>query len=244
MLLLYLGRVVAGITAIFHVAGALAYPDLISAELVAGEEDHHQLESRAIVGSTTIPLQSVKGNDDTVICWVGFKAASGMASITTIEVSDEAIKETAYQTWKQVEGQLGDPGLIAVVYVPGGGWAAGSVWYGTKDAFQSYASNAPIFWNSVPGGDQGLNYKLNGRHEWHAEALATAQAEIEFGHLFEQGEFPKHTKIATYGKVRVGNRWETGYKAACAKGHSQVNVACEAWLDRLKIEMIAGSECN
>jgi hypothetical protein len=76
MRLLYLGRVVAEITAIFHVAGALAYPGLISAELVAGEEDHHQLESRAIVGSTTIPLQSVKGNDGTVIGWVGFKAAS------------------------------------------------------------------------------------------------------------------------------------------------------------------------
>jgi hypothetical protein len=73
MRLLYLERVVAEITAIFHVAGALAYPGLISAELV---EDHHQLESRAIVGSTTIPLQSVKGNDGTVIGWVGFKAAS------------------------------------------------------------------------------------------------------------------------------------------------------------------------
>lgn len=246
MRLLSLGYVVVELTAIFHVAGAWAYRSPVSAELVAEEQDHHYLQPRApsVPGSTIIPLKSIKENDGTVIAWAGFQQASGIASGKTTGVSDGAMKETAYQTWKQVERYLPDPGLISVIYVPGCGWAGGSVWYGSKASFQTYTANAPIFWNSVPGEEQGLDYKMNGKHEWHAEATATAQAELECGHLFEQGQFPENTRIVTYGKFWENQKLVTGYKPACTTGRSQVNVACEAWLDRLKIDIVDRLECK
>jgi hypothetical protein len=164
-----------------------------------------------------------------------------MSSQTKPIISDEAMQATAYATWKQVERSLGDTALVSVIHVPGCGWAAASVWYGSSDSFAGYTCNAPIFWNSVPGEDQGLIFTLSGKNQWHAEAVATAQAEIEFGHLFEQGSFPDNTKIATYGKSRINNKWETGLKPACSTGHSQVNVPCEDWLARLGITIVGGA---
>lgn len=237
--------IVAGVTAILQGVGVWAYPGPNSTGLVASGEDDYHLESRAppVTGSTAISLESIKPGD-TVIAWAGYQEASGMAAVAKTRVSDEAMRETAYRTWKLVDSSLQNPAIVSVIHVPGCGWAAGSVWHGTADSFEAFTRNAPIFWNSVPGEEQGLNRELNGKNQWHAEAVATAKAELEFGHLFQAGAFPEHTKIITYGRYWKNNKLITDYKPACTTSRSQVNVACEAWLDRLSIEIVGREECK
>jgi len=47
--------------------------------------------------------------------------------------------------------------LVAVIYVPGKGFAAGTIWHGSDEYFETMAeTNAPIFWAAVPGINQAV----------------------------------------------------------------------------------------
>ena len=124
------------------------------------------------------------------------------------------------------------------MYIPGGGWVAGTVWQGSDEGFHDFARKAQAFWHSVPVSDQDLNPELNGVHKWHAEAVAVAKAEQEFEDAMVEGLWPKGTKIYTYGKVWAQNRFEVGPKPICRDGRSQVLVSCSEWLERLQIGIV------
>jgi len=75
------------------------------------------------------------------------------------------VRDTAYLTYKSIEDKLPLPGLVSVIYVPGGGWAAGSIWFGSDDGFNSFASGAEAFWYGMPVSNQELDSGLNGVHK-------------------------------------------------------------------------------
>lgn len=235
MRLLRLGPVVAWIATFSQVAGVWAYPSSSSAGFVARDDDDdlYQLKSRAppVHGSITVPLLK-ESNHNT---WIGYRFWPGLVGAT---VSDQAVRDTAYQTYKEFEDKLPLPGLVSVMYVPGGGWAAGTVWQGSDEGFNDFALKAAAFWHSVPVNEQDLNPQLNGVHKWHAEAVAVAKAEQEFEDAMVEGLWPKGTKIYTYGKVWAQNRFEVGPKPICRDGRSQVLVSCSEWLERLQIGIV------
>jgi hypothetical protein len=237
MRLLSLPAVIASLATIFQVAGVWAYPSPTSAVLVARDDQHHphQLESRAppVPGSITIPLFKEAGHST----WTGNRVLAGLAGST---VADQVVRDTAYLTYNAVKKNIPSGGLVAVMYVPGGGWAAGSVWHGSDEGFHGFARNAEAFWNSVPVPDQKLDSALNGVNKWHAEAVTAAKAELEFEDAMKEGLWPSGTKIYAYGQVWDNDRraYIDGSKAVCEDGRSQVEVACSVWLDRLQIKVV------
>lgn len=184
MRLLRLGPVVAWIATFSQVAGVWAYPSSSSAGFVARDDDDdlYQLKSRAppVHGSITVPLLK-ESNHNT---WIGYRFWPGLVGAT---VSDQAVRDTAYQTYKEFEDKLPLPGLVSVMYVPRGGWAARTVWQGSNEGFNDFALKAAAFWHSVPVNEQDLNPQLNRVHKWHAEAVAVAKAEQEFEDAIVEG---------------------------------------------------------
>lgn len=106
------------------------------------------------------------------------------------------------------------------MYVPRGGWAAGTVQQGSNEGFNDFALKAAAFQHSVPVNEQDLNLQLNRVHKWHAEAVVVAKAEQEFEDAIVEGLQLKGTKIYTYGKVWAQNRFEVGLKPICRDGRS------------------------
>tara|TARA_R110002003_G_C698276_1_gene25452 strand:+ start:780 stop:1244 length:465 start_codon:yes stop_codon:yes gene_type:complete len=150
------------------------------------------------------------------------------------------VRDTAYLTYKAFENMLPSPALVAVIYVPGGGWAAGSVWHGSDEAFKMFARRTNVFWYSVPVESQQLDPNLNGVHKWYAEAVAAAKAETEFEAVLVDGLWPDGTKIYAYGKFWDKNKkkYEVGSKAVCRDGRSQVAISCKQWSERINIGIV------
>jgi hypothetical protein len=176
------------------VEGIRAHPSSSRAELVAEADDGHWLTSRAppVAGSLVIPL-SKDSNHNT---WTGYQIKPGL---TGISVPDQVVRDTAYLTYQSVKDKLPSTGLVSVIYVPWGGWAAGTIWQGSDEGFESFARRAEAFWQSVTAEDQKLDRELNGVHKWHAEAVAAVKAEEKFGEAMDGGTWPAGTKIYTYG---------------------------------------------
>jgi hypothetical protein len=172
--LLKLRWTVVWIIAVFQVASTLAYPN--GAWFVTEESDSSELDRRAgtVPGSITIDL--FKELDHAT--WTGYEVRPGLGGST---LSDQVVRNTAYLTYESIKSKLPSPGLVSIVYVPGGGWAAGTVWQGSNEGFDRFAARADVFWHSLSVPDQGIRPGSGGVHQWHAEAVAVAKSELEFG---------------------------------------------------------------
>jgi hypothetical protein len=237
MRLLGLLAVITSLTTFHHIAGVWAYPSPGSAVLEAEDNQRHphQLESRAppVPGSITIPLSREAGH----ATWTGYRVLAGLAGLS---VPEQRVRDTAYLTYTAVKSSLPLGGLVAVMYVPGGGWAAGSVWRGSDGAFEDFSRKAEAFWHSVPVPDQALDPNLNGVNKWHAEAVTAAKAELEFEDAMVQGLWPGGTMIYAYGQVWDKDRggYVEGSKVVCGDGSSQVTRPCSEWLRSLNIKVV------
>lgn len=232
MYLLSLRAVVASLGIVHQAAGVWGYPSPKVALPAAGEGDY-QLESRAppAAGSIEIPMLMREGHDT----WVGYRVNGFFGGGA---VSDDVVRGTAYKTYESIKNKLPATGLVSVMYVPGGGWAAGSIWQGTDSGFKGFAAKAEAFWHSVPVDDQGFNPSLNGQNKWHAEAVAVAKAELEFERAMVDGLWPKGTKIYTYGRYWDNKIQKEGGKASCTDQNTQVAVSCKQWLGRLEVTIV------
>lgn len=135
-------------------------------------------------------------------------------------LTDAEIQAAAKQTYESLTGRLPSTLLVSVMFVPGQGLVAGTIWRAGSQFFESSAQvNAPYFWAAVPGADQALLPYANNDNKWHSEAVAIRLAEMTFGEVLKQGSWPDGTRIATYGKVNNGH---PGPKAACSVGHTSV----------------------
>lgn len=223
---------IALISAICPLSGVGAHPT--PSESVAGVVDDrflYRLEER---GASSVNIAFLKESNHAT--WVGYRLLPGMFGAQI--VSNDKVKEVAYELYQSIEKNLPTPGLVAAIYVPKGGWAAGTIWFGTDEAFKDFARYSESFWNAVPGDQQALKGNMNGVHMWHAEAVAVAKAESEFGDAMVDGLFPEGSKIAVYGKWWEGGTLVTGYKAPCSVTSSQVNSPCLGWLRSLRITAV------
>lgn len=224
-------RVIA-VVAVCYLANGSAYPTNNDVGWVEEGQNRSAIEVRAppVPGAIVVPLYQEAGHTT----WTGYQVVPGLFGAS---VSDEAVRETAKKTYNSIESNLPwsmKTALVAVVYVPRGGWAAGTVWHGSDTAFQNYAQSSTSFWGSVQG--QGVLAGANNEHAWHAEAVAVANAEKQFGIQIRGGDWPRGTKIFTYGKT---NGDKAGPKAICVPGHTSVAVSCGEWLDHLGIQVVA-----
>jgi hypothetical protein len=229
--LLKLRWAVAWIITVFQVASILAYPN--GTRFVIEESDSNKLDRRArtVPGSITIDLFKEPSHPT----WTGYEYRPGLVGGT---VSDQAVRDTAYLTYESVKSKLPSPGLVSVIWVPGGGWAAGTAWKGSNDGFDRFAMRADVFWHSLSVPDQGIRPGSGGATQWHAEAVAVAKSELEFGDALVEGQWPGGTKIYTYGTIRENGQYDVGSKAVCTDENSQVVISCKNWLDRFKIGIV------
>ena len=216
----------AWIATIYQAIEVTAYPSYNNVQLAAEDHDHHQLESRA---PSPISLYKREGHNT----WTGYQSLPGLFGAA---VSDQAVRDMAISTYNSVKNLNT---LVSVIHVPGGGWAAGTVWLGSDEGFRQFARSADVFWNVVPVPDQQLNADLNGKSTWHAEAVAAVVVEEEFENEMVEAIWPTGTKIYTYGQFWDNGRIVVGPKPVCTDGHSQVVISCAAWLQRLGISAVA-----
>lgn len=220
--------------AICYPAITQAYPSNHDADRIEQEHSKAGVEARApsVAGAVVIPLY----REATHNTWIGYRVQPGLFGAS---VSDLVVRETAQMTYNAIKDQIPwsiKTVLVAVIYVPGGGWAAGTVWQGTETAFSNYGQRSPAFWSSVPGHLQGVQNWADNTHAWHAEAVAAAKLEQEFGRLVRNGKWPDGTKLFVYGKEDNG---APSAKAVCVDGHSSVKVPCKEWLERLNLSVVS-----
>jgi hypothetical protein len=167
--------------------------------------------------------------------WRGHYAfPRAMSLYATLSRND--VIQYAKDTYKSIESKTtGGTLLVSVMYVPGQGVAAGTIWVGERWGFEALAQRrAPAFWSSLSGVQQNLRPWAYSTHLWHAEAVAAVTAEEELGEGMVDGLWPEGTMIYTYGRV---NNQEVD-KASCRGTNSPVTVPCKEWLDRLRIGII------
>jgi hypothetical protein len=223
-------RLLLPLLALGQVAYVCAFPSTLIAKdvaVVANVQHTPELSERA-------PKKEVPLNKETGLAtWRGYRSMPG---VFNIQLSPAELKEYAKDTFASIRSKTTDYTLlVSVIYVPGHGIAAGTIWTGTSSDFTGLASfRAPCFWASLSGVQQQLQPWANTRHMWHAEAVAAVTAEDEFRDGIFEGRWPEGTMIYTYG--RVNNVVQS--KASCSGTSSSVTVPCREWLDRLGINVI------
>lgn len=224
---LSISSIVTSLLALSQLAIVNAYPFRTTEEEQRDVHDHTKVASRASKG-IIVPLQRT-GNT-----WRGSLPYKVIFDGT---VPNQQLKEAAIETYNAIKDQYSVPStlLVAVMYVPGKGFAAGTIWKNSDEYFENMAqTNAPIFWAAVPGINQAVLPNMDADSKWHAEAVAAVVAEEEFGTGISAGRWPAGTKIFTYGKVNQ----IVAPKPACSEGRSSVRRACKQWLDDLGIETV------
>lgn len=121
-------------------------------------------------------------------------------------LTSNQIKEYAKATYDYLMTQTTSVVLVAVIWVPGAGLAAGTIWHGSDMQFETDYLPLARTTNSLVAG-QGYsvigNSLINPPSKWHAEIVAAQKAEAAFGSkMTGAGQWPTGTKICTYGKTR------------------------------------------
>jgi hypothetical protein len=112
------------------------------------------------------------------------------------------IKALVEQIYNSITGRVLSTLLVSVIFIPGVGLAAGTIWRAGNQFFEGpVMANAPRFWAAVLGYLQALLPGRLNENRWHAEAVAVRLAERTFGHRMVNGKWLAGTKIATFGKV-------------------------------------------
>ena len=164
----------------------------------------------------------------------GYRAMPGIFKAT---MTDTQLRASAEKTFNSIIGRIA-PGrdfLVSVIHIPGAGLAAGTIWKGPDEVFETLAQqHAPTFWATVPGALQALLPGVGAVSKWHAEATAAVKAEEEFGNKLVDNKWPAGTKIYTYGR----SRGSIGYKPACSQGSTSVRISCVEWLRELGFQIV------
>lgn len=216
--------------AISQLAQVWARPAL-EVSALASVEDRKDIDKRAPEG-IEIPLLRVA-----LDTYQGYRVMPGIFKAT---ITDTQLRATAEKTFNSIISRIAPNRdfLVSVIHIPGAGLAAGTIWKGPDEVFETLAQqNAPSFWNAVPGPSQALIPGVSATSKWHAEAVAAVKAEEEFGNKLDGNQWPRGTKIYTYGRSRN----VIGYKPACMSGSSSVQVDCVQWLQTLEIQVISGA---
>jgi hypothetical protein len=185
-----------------------AYPTHEGPALITAGE-YNQANKRARPARPGIEIDVVNVALNT---WQGYRVHPGLFGAT---MDSEQIKASTRKTYADLAGRTSlRTLLVSVIYVPGKGLAAGTIWNSVPQTFETHAAQtAPNFWAAVPGPGQGLMPNARNDDMWHAEAVAVQKAEEEFGDQMIGGQWPQGTKIYTYGKIQGGER---DPKASCS----------------------------
>jgi hypothetical protein len=92
----------------------------------------------------TVPLNPIG-----LETWQGDKVYLGMFGTG---LRNDEVRAAAKQTFESLTGRLPSTLLVSVMFVPGRGLVAGTIWRAGNPYFEAPAqANAPRFWNAVPG---------------------------------------------------------------------------------------------
>lgn len=168
----------------------------------------------------TPPIPMVSVAKDT---WQGKESPSVFLTV----ISNNQLKEYAKATYESLKSKRKDPLMVAVISVPGGGLAAGTVWHGTESDFENnFLVLAPRTRQHVSGqywSQSGLA-KDPLPSKWHAEIVAAQKAEVEYGDKMTGGDqWPSGTKICIYGQIEVGG--DIRYFPPCSE-RSSASISC------------------
>lgn len=169
--------------------------------------------------------------------WHGSKRVSPFfRQILTDKEMWEATEET-YQTLRDSRQKLPGTLYVCIISIPGVAVVGGTVFRGGLDWFEERAEkNAPFFWATLPGRDQGVRQGYDS-NKWHAEAVAAVRAEEEFGkdHMVN-GRWPAGTRIYVHG--RDGLNCDALLKPACRPPSSPAKIPCKGWLEALGFDLV------
>jgi hypothetical protein len=95
--------------------------------------------------------------------------------------------------------------LVAVIWVPGAGLAAGTVWHGTEHIFENNYLNLATNTRNLVAHQGYSSFRRNlpdPPSKWHAEIVAAQKAEVAYGaKMTGANRWPSGTKICVYGKT-------------------------------------------
>lgn len=166
------------------------------------------------------------------------------------------LQKYARNTYNKLINDINPPSsdvyLVAVIYIPMLGYAAGTVWharivndpngdpYGylyNKDAdFQAKLSEAPLLRHHVYY--QHLLPQREGSI-WHAEVVAAHKAETTYGRRYNISPnqvWPRGTLFSVYGK-KDKNGVE-GFAQPCTLGQTQLQLPCDRVMGNINIGFI------
>lgn len=164
---------------------------------VSGHDVQPQLlESGGLSKRTpAIPMTRVAANT-----WQGTMPANVFLRTLT----RDQIKAYAKATYDHLVTQTESVVLVAVIWVPGAGFAAGTIWHGSDIDFETNhlpratRTHALV---AAQGYSHFGNSLINPPSKWHAEIVAAQIAEVAFGSkMTGADQWPAGTMICIYGK--------------------------------------------
>lgn len=149
----------------------------------------------------TIPMTRVAANT-----WQGTMPPNVFSPTLT----DTQIKAYAKATYDYLVTQTASVVLVAVIWVPGAGLAAGTIWHGSDTDFETNYLPLATRTHALVAA-QGYSFignsLINPPSKWHAEIVAAQKAEVAFGSkMTGADQWPTGTKICIYGKLSSSGR--------------------------------------
>lgn len=231
---LFFTQTIAYLVAISSFAGVFASPTSQPAPTAI----HHELDARATPSNKNILWVELKAVRDIGDTFVGTLAKR--ETVFNIPFSDRQIQEAAIKTFDKWDEKQTIPNkslLVAILAIPGHGLVAGTIWHGPDNSFQDRVEQtAPKLATLI----QRLAPRPNTRaSKWHAEVVASWQAESEFPGSKSKNtagtQWPDGTRIIAYGREGKNK----GFKPPCGSNTQSSNtISCTTLLRAQNIDMV------